>query len=151
MYGPRTWPDLAVVARREASPFGLCEPRERFGANRGEPRSLAPRRPPDSALPASCRAFAIPRSSSEFRYVLRAAGETAAEVRSRRACARAYAVPVTLKSLLTKMWWGALVPILCTAYEPSLSCRTRLTVPPGYLATAAAVAVSAAAPVIIVP
>ena len=62
-----------------------------------------------------------------------------------------YAVPVTLKSLLTKMWCGAGVWILWTAYEPSLSFSTRLTTPPGYLATAAASALSAAAPVMIVP
>ena len=42
-----------------------------------------------------------------------------------------YAEPVTLKSLLTKMWCGLLVPILWTAYEPSLSCSIRLTVPSG--------------------
>jgi hypothetical protein len=62
-----------------------------------------------------------------------------------------YAAPVTLKSSLTKMWCGLLVPILWTAYEPSLSFSTRLTVPPGYVATATALALSAAAPVMIVP
>jgi hypothetical protein len=56
-----------------------------------------------------------------------------------------------LKSLLTKTWCGAGVRILWTAYEPSLSFSTRLTVPPGYLATATALALSAAAPVMIVP
>ena len=63
----------------------------------------------------------------------------------------AYSAPVTLKSVLTKMWCGLLVPILWTAYEPSLSCSTRLMVPPGYEATATPVALSAAAPVMIVP
>jgi hypothetical protein len=38
-----------------------------------------------------------------------------------------------------------------TAYEPSLSFSTRLTVPPEYLASAAALALFAAAPVMIVP
>ena len=38
-----------------------------------------------------------------------------------------------------------------TAYEPSLSFSTRLTVPPGYLASATALALfAAAAPVMIV-
>src|ERR1700680_538665 len=58
-----------------------------------------------------------------------------------------YAVPVTLNSLLTKTWCGPLVPSRWTAYEPSLSCSTRLTVPE-YLATAAALAFSAAPPLL---
>src|SRR3954469_13225477 len=61
-----------------------------------------------------------------------------------------YWAPVTLKSLLTKTWCGPLVANIWTAYEPSLSFSTRLTVP-GYLASAAALALSAAAPVMIVP
>jgi hypothetical protein len=56
-----------------------------------------------------------------------------------------------LKSVLTKTWCGAGVAILWTAYEPSLSFSTRLTVPPGYLATATALALFAAAPVMTVP
>ena len=59
--------------------------------------------------------------------------------------------PVTLKPWLTKTWCGQLILIMWTAYEPSLSFSTRLTVPPGYLATATALALSAAAPVMIVP
>ena len=59
--------------------------------------------------------------------------------------------PVTSKSLLTKTWCGQLILIMWTAYEPSLSFSTRLTVPPGYLASAAALASFAAAPVMIVP
>jgi hypothetical protein len=66
--------------------------------------------------------------------------------------ARAYPMaPVILKFLLTKTWCGQLILIMWTAYEPSLSFSTRLTVPPGYLATAAALALFAAAPVMIVP
>jgi len=38
-----------------------------------------------------------------------------------------------------------------TAYEPLLSFSTRLTVPPGYLASATALALLAAVPVMIVP
>jgi hypothetical protein len=50
---------------------------------------------------------------------------------------RAYPMaPVTLKFLLTKTWCGQLILIMWTAYEPSLSFSTRLTVPPGYLASA---------------
>src|SRR5437588_6958469 len=37
--------------------------------------------------------------------------------------------------------------MMCTAYEPSLNCSTRLTVPPGNLASATDLALSAAAPV----
>src|SRR5437868_3182546 len=59
--------------------------------------------------------------------------------------------PVTLKLLLTKTWCGQLILIMWTAYEPSLSFSTRLTVPPGYLASATALALFAAAPVTIVP
>ena len=59
--------------------------------------------------------------------------------------------PVTLKLLLTKTWCGQLILIMWTAYEPSLNFSTRLTVPPGYLATATALASFAAAPVMIVP
>jgi hypothetical protein len=39
--------------------------------------------------------------------------------------------PITLKSLLTKMWWGQLTPMLCTSYSPLLSFTTRSTTPPG--------------------
>jgi hypothetical protein len=56
-----------------------------------------------------------------------------------------------LKALLTKTWCGPLVPMMWTAYEPSLSLSTRLTVPAGYLVRAAALALSAAGPVMIVP
>jgi hypothetical protein len=56
-----------------------------------------------------------------------------------------------LKSLLTKTWCGPLVANIWTAYEPSLSFRTRLTVPEYPAASAAALALSAAAPVMIVP
>src|SRR5437588_1806674 len=59
--------------------------------------------------------------------------------------------PVTLKLLLTKTWCGQLILIMWTAYEPLLSFSTRLTVPPGYLASATALALFAAAPVMIVP
>src|SRR4051794_15247057 len=52
------------------------------------------------------------------------------------------AAPVTLKSLLTKTWCGPLVANICTAYEPSLSCSTRLTVPEYPAASAAALALS---------
>src|SRR3954452_19853305 len=41
--------------------------------------------------------------------------------------------------------------MMWTAYEPSLNCNTRLTVPPGNLAIAAALALSAAAPLTDVP
>ena len=59
--------------------------------------------------------------------------------------------PVALKFLLTNTWCGQLILIMWTAYEPSLSNSTRLTVPPGYLAIATALAWFAAAPVMIVP
>ena len=59
--------------------------------------------------------------------------------------------PVTSKFLLTNTWCGQRILIMWTAYEPSLSFSTRLTVPPGYLASAAALALSASAPVMIVP
>jgi hypothetical protein len=59
--------------------------------------------------------------------------------------------PVTLKVLLTKTWCGQLILMYLTAYEPSLNFSTRLTVPPGYLASATALALFAAAPVMIVP
>ena len=56
-----------------------------------------------------------------------------------------------MKVVLTKTWCGQLTAITCTLYWPSLSSTTRLTVPPGYEARAAAVALSAAVPVTIVP
>jgi len=59
--------------------------------------------------------------------------------------------PVALKFLLTNTWCGQLILIMWTAYEPSLSNSALLTVPPGYLAIATALALSAAAPVMIVP
>jgi hypothetical protein len=52
--------------------------------------------------------------------------------------------------VLTKTWCGQL-SLIMTAYEPSLSVNTRLTVPPGYLASAAALTLFAAAPGMIVP
>src|SRR2546430_8280735 len=65
---------------------------------------------------------------------------------------RAYPIaPATLKVVLTKTWCGQLMRIMWTAYEPSLSFSTRLTVSPGYLASATALALLAAAPVMIVP
>ena len=60
-------------------------------------------------------------------------------------------VPVTMKFLLTKTWCGQLILIIWTAYEPSLSFRTRLTVPPGHLASAVALALFAVTPVMIAP
>ncbi len=62
-----------------------------------------------------------------------------------------YAAPVTSKSVLINTWCGPLVAKMWTAYEPSRSCSTRLTVPPGNLASAAASASSAVVPVIGVP
>src|SRR5260370_6360060 len=59
--------------------------------------------------------------------------------------------PVTSKFLLTNTWCGQRILIMWTAYEPSLNFSTRLTVPPGYLTSAAALALSAASPVMIVP
>jgi hypothetical protein len=58
---------------------------------------------------------------------------------------------VTSKFALTKTWCGQLILMMWTAYEPSLSFRTRFTVPLGYLAIATASALLAAAPVMIVP
>src|SRR3954466_10248204 len=60
-------------------------------------------------------------------------------------------VPVTVKSLETSTWTSP--PDFCmtwTRYEPSESCSTRSTVP-GHLAVAAALALSAAAPVTVFP
>jgi hypothetical protein len=59
--------------------------------------------------------------------------------------------PVTSKFLLTNTWCGQRILIMWTAYEPSLNFNTPLTVPPGYLTSAAAVVLSAASPVMIVP
>jgi hypothetical protein len=64
---------------------------------------------------------------------------------------RAYSAPTTLKFWLTKTWCGQLTPMMWTLYSPSLSNTTRLTVPPGYAATAAALALFAAVPVMTVP
>src|SRR4051812_5113997 len=60
-------------------------------------------------------------------------------------------VPVTVKSLETLTWTSPPdVRVTWTRYEPSESCSTRSTVP-GYLAVAAALALSAAAPVTVFP
>ncbi len=59
--------------------------------------------------------------------------------------------PVTVKFVLTKTWCGQLILIMWTAYEPSLSFSTRLTVPPGYAASATALALFAAVPMMIAP
>jgi hypothetical protein len=48
--------------------------------------------------------------------------------------------PVTSKFLLTNTWWGQRILIMWTAYEPSLNFSMRLTVPPGYLTSAPALA-----------
>ena len=44
---------------------------------------------------------------------------------------RAYSAPTTLKSWLTKTWWGQLTPMMWTLYSPSLSSTTRFTSTPG--------------------
>src|SRR2546423_15360824 len=58
---------------------------------------------------------------------------------------------MTLNSLLTNKWCGQLTAITWTLYSPLLNSTTRLTVPPGKAASAAALAFSAAVPVTIVP
>ena len=62
-----------------------------------------------------------------------------------------YSAPTTLKSWLTKTWCGQLTPMLWTSYSPLLSFTTRSTIPPGYAASAASVALLAVVPLTIVP
>ncbi len=48
-----------------------------------------------------------------------------------RGLSTCYSAPTTLKSWLTKTWWGQLTPIWWTSYSPLLSFTTRSTTPPG--------------------
>ena len=119
----------AVTKDAHHSPTGLirltCNEIQHLFAGAVAVPSLTP------DTPAALVAVATPTPGTRSRLPLPTTSHDWLSVAAHLASSRAYAAPVTLKSLLTKMWCGLLVPILWTAYEPSLSCSTRLTVPSG--------------------